>query len=122
MNTISGKGGGKIVLKESDIIFNSSQFLIQSDEKMTLGMSSRGAHFSIIEKYDKIEITSSDNVFFEKNVSIPELSSQTVVASALRAATADESLTVSSKMLVPLHISIGESCVCLLYTSDAADE
>jgi len=111
VNTISGKGGGKIVLKESDIVFNSSQFLIQSDEKMTLGMSSRGAHFSIIEKYDKIEITSSDNVFFEKNVSIPELSSQTVVASALRAATADESLTVSSNMLVPLHISIGESCV-----------
>lgn len=107
VNTISGQGN-EIVFRESEILLNSSDVLIKSDGMMTFGMSSQNANFSIVEKHDKVEINSSGDIIFEKNVIVPELSSKTVIADTLRAT---ESLTISSDILVPLHVSIGESCV-----------
>ena len=106
VGTISGQGA-EIVFRDSDIVFNSSDFSILSDT-MSFGMVSQNASFSIVEKHDKVEINSSEDVIFEKNVIVPELSSNTVTTNTLRAS---ESLTISSNILVPLHVSIGESCV-----------
>jgi len=106
VSTISGQGA-EIVLKDSEITFTSSDFSILSDT-MSFGLVSQNASFSIVENHDKVEINSSAYIFFEKNVSVPELSSNTVTTSTLRA---NESLTISSNILVPLHVSIGESCV-----------
>ena len=108
VHSISGQGETNICLRESEIIFNSLDFMIRSDDTMSFCMSSPGANFSIMEKYGKIEIVSSDDVTFDKNVTIPELSSHTITVSTLRAT---ESLMISSNILVPLHVSIGESCV-----------
>lgn len=106
VSTISGQGAN-ILLKDSEIVFTSSDFSILSDT-MSFGMVSQNASFSIVEKHDKVEINSSEDVNFEKNVIVPELSSNTVTTNTLRA---NESLTISSNILVPLHVSIGESCV-----------
>ena len=106
VSTISGEGS-EIVLRDSEIVFTSSDFSILSD-KMSFGIVSQNANFSIVEKDDEVGINSSADVIFEKNVSVPELSSTTVTTSTLRS---NESLTISSRILVPLHVSIGESCV-----------
>jgi hypothetical protein len=107
VNTISGKGND-IVFRESEILLNSSDVSIKSDGMVSFGMFSQGAYFSIAEKNNKIEIASSDDVTFQNGVIVPQVSSKTVIVDTLRAT---ETLTISSDILVPLHMSIGESCV-----------
>lgn len=101
VSTISGKGAD-IVLRDSEIVFSSWS------DTMSFGMVSQNANFSIVEKHDKVEINSSEDIIFKKSVSVPELSSNVVAANILRA---NESLTISSNILIPFHVSIGESCV-----------